>query len=153
MGIIAVVILVIFKSIFPIDMYSMEGTSMEPTIMAGQSLALNKFDTDYQHGDVVIFKYKTGTLVKRVAALPGETIEVKEGSIFINDQKLTTPSILKVHFQSGSLQSSTTLTLGASEYFMIGDNTVQSFDSRNFGPIKFDAILGKIRILNGDKSD
>ena len=147
LGIIAMVIFFVFRSIFPIDMYRMEGASMEPTIMAGQSLALNKFDTDYHHGDVVIFNYKTGTLVKRVAALPGETIEVKEGAIFINGQKLVIPSILKIHFQLDNLQSSVTRTLATGEYFMIGDNTAKSYDSRAFGPIKFDSILGKITIV------
>lgn len=144
LGIIVVVIFFLFKSIFPIDVYKMEGVSMEPTIMAGQSFALDKFDTDYQHGDVVVFKYKTGFLVKRVVALPGETIEIKEGAIFINGQKLVSPSILKVHFNLDSLQRSVSSTLGTGEYFMIGDNTAESYDSRAFGPIKFDSILGKI---------
>lgn len=144
LGIIVVVIFFLFKSIFPIDVYTMEGVSMEPTIIAGQSLVLDKFDTNYQHGDIVVFKYKTGALVKRVVALPGETIEVKEGAIFINGQKLVTPAILKVHFNLDHLQSSVSRTLGTGEYFMIGDNTAESYDSRNFGPIKFDSILGKI---------
>jgi signal peptidase I len=78
-------------------------------------------------------------LVKRVIGLPGDTIEARDGHIYIDDHLLSEPYLPKGTITDGLPRQ----TVPANSYFMMGDNRGASSDSRVFGPIKRSAIIGR----------
>ena len=108
--------------------------------------------------DIVVTKYTkndTSNKIKRVLALPGETIRFEvtgignehNGDLYINDKLIEQP-IEAQYIQNGSYPS-TTWTLGSDEYFVCGDNRGHSSDSRQEGPIRKDYITGKVIAICG----
>ena len=123
------------------------GDSMEPTLRSGDMALVTRFD--YAHAaprrfDVVQAEIpgRDGLYLKRVIGLPGEELEIKGGIVYVNGQPLTegyaTPSAdeLKV-------------TLGADEYFLMGDNRPNSYDSReeDFGAVGAGCFRGRVRAI------
>jgi len=106
-----------------------------------------------KRGDVVIFRAPPSEpcseeeceYIKRIIALPGEKLEVKDGAYFINDQRLTENYLPKEIITSPGtfMTSGKSIILGEYEYFVSGDNRPYSHDSRSFGTIKKTAIVGK----------
>ena len=101
-----------------------------------------------ERGDVIIChfpenKYYSDTgrnYVKRIVGLPGETVSISEGCVFINGRLLEEPYLSAERQGSGSMEP---VTLGEDEYFVLGDNRVNSTDSRLVGPVKREDIVGK----------
>jgi signal peptidase I len=104
-----------------------------------------------RRGDVVVFVFpedRTKDFIKRVVAIPGDTVEVKAGMLYLNGRRSPDPH---AHFeksaderQSGSQADfMPALKLGQNQYFMMGDNRDHSYDSRFWGPITRDAIEGR----------
>jgi signal peptidase I len=141
--------------------FKMPTNSMSPTIQPGDHLFAQGsayWFTQPNRGDVVVFNTdqmnvpllpKGYYYVKRIAALPGETVEINEGRLVINGQPISTPAILaKHHFMLHPLgQPSSILTnkfvVPINHYFVVGDDATNSYDSRYFGPIPRNAIYGK----------
>lgn len=148
---IAAVILLAFVIVhFGLQKIKIYGESMTPTLVENDSVIVNKMSYKFsspKHGDVIVFKQSgqehSYYNVKRVIALPGETIEIKEGLIYINgtqyDEKIEVEAITN----SGIAQNP--YTLEEDEYFVLGDNRNQSIDSRfqSFGTVTKDDIIGK----------
>ncbi len=127
-----------------IQNFRIEGTSMEPNLHDSQYLIINKL-VYYLHpperGDVVVFHYPRNPrrdFIKRIVGLPGEKVEVKGERLFINDEELEEPYALHTGGYAWGPQR-----LGEDEYFVLGDNRNSSSDSRNWGPLPRDAIVGK----------
>jgi len=127
-----------------IQNFRIEGTSMEPNLHDGQYLIINKL-VYYLHpperGDVVVFHYPRNPrrdFIKRIVGLPGEKVEVKGERLFINSEELEEPYALHTGGYAWGPQR-----LGKDEYFVLGDNRISSSDSRNWGPLPRDAIIGK----------
>ena len=139
-----------------------DGTSMTNTLQDGEIVLVSKLDYltgDMQRGDIVICRYpnrveKTINLgaslafvdytifVKRLVALPGDTVEIRNTVLYVNDEPVENPEKL------GSLpRDYARRTLGADEYFVMGDNRLTSHDSRadNVGPLSKSMILGKAK--------
>ena len=121
------------------------GSSMEPNFEAGQRLIVNKliyrFD-EVKRGDVVILHPPSDTnmeYIKRVIGLPGETVEVKNGLVYINGEPLSEPYIL-----DPPLYTMQKLEVPQGYYFVLGDNRNNSNDSHIWGPISKDSIIGKV---------
>ena len=116
------------------------GSSMTPTLEHNDNLIVDKISYRFQDPerfDVVVFDYQDGRyFIKRVIALPGETIEIKDNKIYINGE------ILDEDFGYGITYNIDAITLGSDEYFLLGDNRIISLDSRSFGPISKKEILG-----------
>jgi signal peptidase I len=147
--------------------FEIHQTSMEPTFHEGQRVVVSQLgsalpawlyrtvhaaDTPTQaafslkRGHVVVF-YDTVAkegppLIKRLIGLPGETIAIHDGSVFVNDVRIDEPYLHNIsttcHTYCGPL------TLGDNEYFFMGDNRPGSRDSRSFGAIPEEQIIGRV---------
>ncbi|NOZ72998.1 MAG: signal peptidase I [Chloroflexi bacterium] len=139
-----VLLLVFLIQTFLAQATRVESLSMEPTLFEDQRLIIEKITFDFrtpQRGDIIVFHPPEGgkiPLIKRVIGLPGETIAIHEGRVFIDGQALSEPYLR-------------TLTHGrypptpipAESYFVMGDNRDHSHDSRSFGAIPKTSIIGK----------
>ncbi|MBP3729018.1 MAG: signal peptidase I, partial [Lachnospiraceae bacterium] len=105
----------------------------------GRILPIKRFD-------IVAYEVKgqEGVFLKRVLALPGETLQIREGKVFINGEELPENDYTKSLAYAGTAQ--TPLTLGSTEFFVIGENADASLDSRfsDVGNIPADQLLGTI---------
>lgn len=132
---------------------TVEGNSMEPCLQNGDELIVEK--VEYMFGeperfDVIVFEQSRNVnYVKRVIGLPGETIQIKDEKIFINGRALFDKYRMDRMKSAGIAENE--ITLGADEYFVLGDNRNASKDSRDetVGPVKKSQIRGKVwlRIL------
>jgi signal peptidase I len=137
---------------FIFEPFIVMGESMEPNYHTADYLIICKICTKIQpvqRGDVIVFippvderKY----YIKRVIGLPGETVYLKGRNIYIynkenpNGFKLEEPYLQNEDFDLGEEQ----IQLKDDEYFVLGDNRNESFDSRKWGPLKKDRIIGKV---------
>lgn len=127
-----------------IPRYEVEGHSMEPNFHSAERVVVSTVHyqlLDPQRGDVVVFE-RGKNLIKRVIGLPGETVRLRDGQVFINGQLLQEDYIDR-YCTLGTCRD-TEWELGAEEYFVLGDNRVNSHDSHNFGPIHRDQIIGRV---------
>jgi len=143
---------------------SMQSRAMEPTIPYGSNVEvdLRAYDNeDPLRYDVVLFKYRErpglGTLPQpddgaeityRVIGLPGETVEVREDGIRVNGSPLDLPPGLfyMPAPQSNKVDRFNKMTLPEDGYYLLGDNTNKALDSRYWGAVRRNRILGKVRI-------
>ncbi|MGE6630900.1 signal peptidase I [Bacillus sp. NPDC077027] len=155
MTIIACIVLLFQVKNFIFVTYKVEGTSMDPTFTDGTELLINKFSpkfTKIDRFDYVLFKGPNQQVfIKRVIGLPGESLRYENDQLFINDMKMKEPylkeqkqnkmgNVLTGDFQ---LKSITGLKkIEKYHYFVIGDNRIHSYDSRHFGTISKDRIVG-----------
>ncbi len=123
-----------------------EGTSMAPLLSDQERIFINKFVYRFEsihRGDVVVFWYpldKSKSFIKRVVALPGETIEIKRGIVYVNGQVVSEPYV-PPRYSDLSDYNLTRVPEGA--YFVMGDHRISSNDSRMFGPVPRQFIYGR----------
>ena len=129
--------------------FFVRGESMDPTFKNGDYLIIDEITYRFREparGEVVVFKFpydKSQKFIKRVIGLPGETVEIKNGEISIYNQlgiKLLDES---EYLPELATAGDMTLNLLEGEYFVLGDNRFFSFDSRRFGPILINDIIGR----------
>lgn len=146
----AVILLSYVIVAFGLVRISMIGESMSPTLADGNSIIVNKMVYRFsspKRFDVVVFKQNGSEHsyynIKRVIALPGETVQIKDGEIYINGEKLEEEYDFDA-ISNGGLANEA-ITLDSKEYFVLGDNRNASEDSRyaNIGLIIKDDIVGK----------
>lgn len=133
--------------------FFIEGPSMQPTFWAGQFLIVSRahylFGTP-ERGDIVVFDSPADSepeplLIKRLIGLPGETVELREGVTFIDGQALEEPYVNEpCNLNNPSRCTGLSWTLGENEYFFMGDNRNNSNDSRAFGVVSRDLIIGEV---------
>jgi signal peptidase I len=130
---------------------SVIGASMEPTLYNKNEVIINKFIyklTDPKRWDVVVFRpngnKNTHFTIKRVVGLPGETIKIESGKLYIDGEEMTSEFIENGIEDAGIAEDS--ILLGADEYFVLGDNITNSEDSRfaNVGNVNKQDIEGKV---------
>ncbi len=135
-----------FIIIFLYQPVRVEGTSMLPGLEDSDRLFINKLAFrvgEIHHGDVVVFRYprdETKSYIKRVIALPGDTLRIDHGTVLVNGQRLS-ESYVPSRFTDERSQPE--LRVPANEYFVMGDHRVISSDSRDFGPVDRSLIYGK----------
>jgi signal peptidase I len=123
--------------------FRIEGSSMEPSLHHGQYILISRWNywlRSPRRGDVIVFKSPNAhsrDLVKRIVGLPGERVEIRNGKIFINGEPLTET------YTRPSLQGSASWTLAEDEIIVLGDNRGSSQDSRSWGPLKLDLVVGR----------
>ncbi len=130
------------------------GTSMVPTFQNGEHLIANKIlykISKPQRGDIIIFKYSdTEDFIKRVIGTPGDTIQIKDGRYIVNGKELDESNYLdaSVYTSGGQyLHEGESIIVPDGMYWVSGDNRPHSSDSRDFGPIRFSAIKGKVWLV------
>jgi signal peptidase I len=120
------------------------GQSMEPNLSQFQRLIIDKLSYRLQspaRNDIVVISlpHMNEMLVKRVVGLPGETVALLNGQVLINGEPVPEPFPHDLAFQDMPPRR-----LGPLEYFVLGDNRSNSNDSRSFGPIPRDYIVGRV---------
>lgn len=123
------------------------GESMTPTLKDGQLLVMQKVTKNYKPGDIVVATIKRfdngkeEDIIKRVIAVGGQTIEIHDGHVYVDDVMLE-EDYIKEDMINGEVISKMTVPEG--EIFVMGDNRNNSLDSRIQGTIKLEDIQGKI---------
>jgi len=125
-----------------------EGTSMMPGLENSERLFINKFIyrfgiADVQRGDTVVFwspPDPTKSYIKRVIGLPGDVIEIREGTVYLNEKRLVEPYVNPNNYDHISAQR---LRVPADHYYVMGDHRNSSNDSRAWGPVPRANIYGK----------
>lgn len=133
-------------NIFVVQLAQVNGSSMYPTLEDGQMLLVSKISkvtNDYERGNIIIFKHNGKNLIKRLIALPGETIQIIGNDIYINDEKIE--DYVDVDMEEITNNYFTDkVTLAEDEYVFFGDNRNNSVDCRQIGPVKRKDIVGKV---------
>jgi signal peptidase I len=120
-----------------------DGHSMFPTFKDGEFVIVEKITYRFnnpQRGDVIVFHYPHNPgqeFIKRIIGLPGETVAIQGGVVYINDMPLAEPYINAPPAYEDAWQ------IPVGEYFVLGDNRNNSSDSHNWGTVPLDYIIGK----------
>ena len=136
---IVIVVVVVLIRTFIITPVRVDGDSMKNTLKNGDILLLYKLSSINRFDIIVLDEEKDNEkIIKRVIGMPGETVAIKKGKIYINDK------VIDDEYAYGETSDFDKVTLADNEYFILGDNRLISKDSRYFGPIKDNEIKGKI---------
>lgn len=136
---IVIVLVVVLIRTFIITPVRVDGDSMKNALKNGDILLLYKLGSINRLDIIVLDEEKDNEkIIKRVIGLPGETVAIKKGKIYINDK------VIDDEYAYGETSDYDKVTLEDDEYFILGDNRLISKDSRYFGPIKENEIKGKI---------
>lgn len=119
---------------------TVDGHSMDKTLFDGEQLVLNP-SADPGFGDIVVFDYGGSYLIKRVIGMPGDTVMVVRGVLYVNNVKYD-EAYLSPECVTTYRNSSFVVDVGEGEYFVMGDNRDNSRDGRSFGCIPRDALIG-----------
>jgi signal peptidase I len=140
LGLALVIIIFLYQPV------KVEGTSMAPLLSDQERIFINKFVYRFEpieRGDVVVFWYpldRSKSFIKRVVALPGETVEVRAGRLYVSGKELMEPYVPANYWDGASYPP---LTIPADSFFVMGDHRDSSNDSRVFGPVARQCIYGK----------
>lgn len=147
----AVAVFLAFVLVFSVGMRtSVIGDSMEPVLYNGQEILMNRIlyrISMPKRGDVIVFmpngNQNSHLYVKRVVGLPGETVQIRDGNVYIDGLLLAEDDRFDKIVDPGIAQNE--LLLDSDEFFVLGDNRNSSEDSRsgNIGAVKKDTIIGK----------
>lgn len=134
---IIIIVVVILIRTFIATPVIVDGTSMNKTLNNNDVVILCKVCSINRDSIVVLNEeLDQERIIKRIIALPGETIEIKDGIIYVNDKKYNDI------YAYGDTSDYAKRTLRDDEYFILGDNRLISKDSRYFGPVKKESIVG-----------
>lgn len=155
---------------FIAEPFIVSGSSMEPTFKNSDYLIVDRLSyktiKEPSRYDVIIFKYPQNPskyFIKRIIGLPGEIIELKGKEIIIKNTAITDGFNIDQSYIKNFSSDNATYTLDKDQYFVMGDNRTASSDSRVWGPLKRDLIVGRalfrlfplqaISIFPGDHSN
>ena len=144
------VVLAFFIRYFIVELYLVDGPSMRPTLQSAERLVVNKFIYRFrspERGEILVFRYPrdpSRDFIKRVIAIPGDTIEIRDGRVYVNAALLNEPYIL-----SKTRGNYPLATVPEGHIFVMGDNRNNSEDSRfaDVGFVPFDLIKGKAMLV------
>lgn len=141
-----VIAIVFFIALFVISFEQVVGPSMKGTLDAGDVTIVNKLVYKFRtikRNEIVSINQKDKIMVKRVIGLPGEHIEYKDNKLYVNGS-LVLENNISVETKNFKLEDIGYETIPKDMYFVLGDNRTNSSDSREFGLVKKDEIIGKI---------
>ena len=140
LGLALVIIIFLYQPV------KVEGTSMAPLLSDQERIFINKFVYRFEpieRGDVVVFWYpldRSKSFIKRVIGLPGDTVEIRAGHLYLNGKELLEPYVPSSYLDGSSYA---TRKIPSDEFFVMGDHRDSSNDSRMFGTVPRDYIYGK----------
>lgn len=140
LGLALVIIIFLYQPV------KVEGTSMAPLLSDQERIFINKFVYRFEpieRGDVVVFWYpldRSKSFIKRVVGLPGETVELRAGRLYVNTKELREPYVPANYLDGSSYGPA---MVPADSFFVMGDHRDSSNDSRVFGPVERKHIYGK----------
>ena len=148
-------IIVIPIRYFLFQPFFVKGASMEPNFKDGEYLIIDEITYRFhepERGDVIVFKYPNDPkqyYIKRIIGLPGEAVEIKDGDVYIYDKGGERTLLMENYLPDYDVTNlmnlgKTTFNLEEGRYFVMGDNRVQSSDSRSWGDLKKDFIVGRV---------
>jgi len=149
----AVILALIIRTFF-FQAFKIPTGSMRPTLIENDRVLVNKFLYRFQppqRGDVIVFKYPLDSkrdFIKRLAGLPGETLEIKQGKLMINGKVLDDTSKMRKFYYYNREDwdyggEDREIKIPEDSYFALGDNSAQSSDSRNWGFVPKKDLIGK----------
>ena len=149
---------------FVVQQFAVDGESMLGTLHSGDRVIVNKLSYhlhDPRHGDIVVLKdlnegLGSRDLIKRVIALPGETVEYRDCKLFIDGQRFTEPYLdQELVGDEHCGESQEPVTIDADHIFVMGDNRAASLDSRtpSIGQIPFSHLIGRAFVVVWPTSD
>lgn len=122
-----------------------DGNSMNPTLKNGEFLLLSKYDRTFDRFDIVVLKYNKEKLVKRIIGLPGESVEYRNGKLYINNSEIE-EKFNMFNTEDFNIESLGYDIIPENYYFVVGDNRNSSLDSRTIGLINKKNIEGTINL-------
>ena len=147
----AIVLALLVRTAF--RLYAIPSASMAPTLEVGDHIIVTPYGSNRpDHGDVVVFRSPTTSeefIVKRVIAVPGDLIEARNGRVLIGGHALAEP-YLREAAASGAIQAQ---IIPADCYFVMGDNRGNSWDSRNWGVLPRELVVGRARLVLWSSGD
>jgi len=149
--IVAVIAVLVIRT-FLIQPFLVSGASMEPNFNSGNYLIVDEITYSFREpkrGEVVVFRYPDNPstfYIKRIVGLPGEKVTIGKGAVSVANGDDTI--VLDEPYLSAGLKTSgnISVTLGGGEYFVLGDNRNYSFDSRSWGALPKENIIGVARL-------
>jgi signal peptidase I len=137
-------VLALLISAFFVRLPQVSGLSMEPHIRSGEYLLINTFAYRLgtpRRGDIVAFRHEgdaRAVFIKRVIGVPGDRVRIVRGQVYLNGSKLAEPYV-----RHPDARSSGEITVPARSVYVLGDNRAESEDSRVFGPVGDDRLVGR----------
>lgn len=149
--VISLIIVFLVRS-YLIQPFLVKGASMEPNFQDGNYLIIDEISYRFRQparGDIVVFKYPKDPkqyFIKRVIGLPDEKVEIKDQKVIVYNQSNPNGLVLNEKYvpPENITKGSEALQLGPNDYFVLGDNRLFSSDSRYWGPVSKDLIVGKV---------
>lgn len=138
---------------FLIQPFYVKGASMEPNFYNHEYLIIDQLSYRFREpvrGEVIVFRYPRNPqehFIKRIIAMPNESIEIKDGEVIIYNDTYPDGFKLDEHYLSEEymlLNSEERVDLSADEFYVLGDNRSSSMDSRSFGPLNESFITGRV---------
>lgn len=156
-----VIFIVLPFRLFIAKPFIVSGESMHPTFLNGDYLIVDQISYRVEkpeRGEVIVFKYPNDTkkfFIKRIIGLPEETIEINNNQVKIKNKNNPEGIVLEEKYLNVPTLDRVTYTLDKNEYFVMGDNRINSSDSRSWGPLDEKFIAGRafVRLLPITKID
>lgn len=167
-AILIAVVLAFFIRTFVVQAFKIPSASMEPTLLVGDHILVNKFIygikipfmdktlvsvKEPRRGDIVVFKFPENPdkdFIKRVIAVPGDTVRIMDKKVYINDELADEPYGVFTDLIPGGIRPRDNLgpvTVPEDSFFVMGDNRDHSYDSRFWGFVKRSAVKGKAFLI------
>ena len=155
---VAAIVVALLVQAFLVKPYRIPSESMENTLLIGDRVLVDRISwrfTDPERGDIVVFHppFTGPVLIKRIIGLPGDTVSLKDGAVYINGAPLDEPYVRPMRngrpeptepFSNGLPWAlAEPYTVPADSYFVMGDNRTDSGDSREFGPVERSQMVGQ----------
>lgn len=142
--VIAIILVIIVRTFF-ISSYVVDGPSMLPTLENGDKLIVNKIGYklgDVKRSDVIVFHANENEdYVKRIIGLPGDTVVCQEDQLYINGELIEEP-----YLEDYEVTGDFNVSVPDGKLFVLGDNREDSWDSRHFGFIDMEQVVGKVNL-------
>lgn len=150
-------ILAILIRTFLIGPYKIPTGSMRPTFMEGDRIFVDKVSYRFhepERGDIIVFKYpedRKKDFVKRLVGMPGETLQIKDGKVYVDGDVLEESPFSDYYYYNRPDweygQENINIKIPQDHYFVLGDNSAQSSDSRNWGFVHHKNLVGKAFVI------